>query len=221
MSMNSPTVPAPDVALKEISPATRLIYEAVEVGILEAKEYFGRLDEDVDPYLAADLVRFHAVRHIERKKSKVKGLHRESLPNNGLYVHFGIYRIRVRKSDEGDMPDPGPSRTMQAFYQQRLENWAEAAGEDELVPVNLLIVWDATRNYVLLGMNLVCPKYGSESRGSAQKHWEVEVPHPASTPRSAQPKQGSVPAAPAEDEMDDLGLTRKKRPTTGTENASG
>ncbi len=219
MTMKSTKIPAPDVVLEDTAPAMRLAHEAIEVGILAAKEYFGKLDQEIDPYLAADLVRYHAALHIDRKSSRIKGLHRQPLANNGLFVHFGSYRIRIRKSDEGEIPDPGPSRTMQAFYQQRLEHWDEVMGEDEPVPVNLLLVWDATRNYVFLSMTLVCPKNGSENRGSAEKYWELTVPHPASMPRSAQPTTEVPPARQSEDDVDDLGLTPKRPPKTGTENA--
>lgn len=217
MHMENPTYPAPDIALKETAPATRFIYKALEAAVVVAKEYFDNLDKEVDPFLAADLVRYHAVLYMDKKGSEVEGFDRKPLPNNGLCVHFGNYRIRVRKSDEGDIPDPGPSRTMQAFYQQRLEGWDQIADDDGSALVNVLIIWDATRNYVLLGMKLVCPKDGSESRRSAEKYWEIAIPHPASTLRPAQPKPNTPTASTAED----LPYIRKRPAQTGTENADG
>lgn len=223
MRMKNPNYPAPDVALKEIASVHRLAFKAIESSVVIAKTYFDKLDEEIDPdpWLAASMVRYHTARYIDQRASRIKGLYREPLANSGLYLQFKRYRIRIRKSDEGDLPDPGPSQTMQAFYQQRLHGWDSIVGDEESAPVNLLIVWDATRSYVLLGMDLVCPKHGSEDRGSAEKHWKIAIPHPAATLRPVRPEPKDVPAA--ESDVDDLPYTRKRPPQTGTgtENTSG
>jgi hypothetical protein len=219
--MKNPNYPAPDVALKETASVHRLIFKAIESSVVIAKTYFDKLDQEIDPWLAASMVRYHAGLYIDRRLPKIKGLHREPLPNSGLYLEFKRYRIRIRKSDEGEMPDPGPSQTMQAFYQQRLLGWDSVVGDDESIPVNLLVVWDATRSYVLLGMDLVCPKYGSEDKDSAEQHWKIAVPHPAATLPPVQPGPKDIPAA--ESDVDDLPYTRKRPPQTktGTENTDG
>jgi len=199
-----------------------LVYKAIESSAVIAKTYFDKLDEqEVDTWLASHIVRYHAGIYIDQRLSKIKGLHREPLANSGLYLEFKNYRIRIRKSDEGEMPDPGPSLTMQAFYQQRLHGWDSVVGDEEPAPVNLLIVWDATRSYVLLGMDLVCPKHGSEDRGSAEKHWKIAIPHPAATLRPVRSEPIDIPAA--ESDVDDLPYTRKRPPQTetGTENTDG
>jgi hypothetical protein len=216
MSMKSTDPSQADVVLEETFPAARLAHAAVEVGIQRTVRFFEKDDKPVDPYLAPALVRYYAMQHIDEKKYKVEGLTRKPLANNGLCVRYKSYEIRVLKSDEGDVPVPGPSRKRQDFYQQRFPAWAEVAGEDEPDPLALLILWDVTRKYVLRGLTLVCPKDGDITRDSVEIYWEKPIPLSVPTPRPAEPRPTEAVADFPADEVEDLPLT-PKRPRTGTD----
>jgi hypothetical protein len=180
-------------------------------------EFFETLDGNpVDPFLAPALVRYYAMQFIDEKQAEVEGLTRKPLANNGLCVRYNSREIRVLKSDDGDVPVPGPSQKRQDFYQQSFPNWDEVAGEDEPDLLNLLVIWDVTRRYVFRGLTLVCPKAGELTRDSVEIYWEKDIPLPTSTRRPAE----SRPAAESADDVDDLPLTPKK-PRTGTDNKDG
>jgi hypothetical protein len=154
--------------------------------------------------------------HIDEKEAGVEGLARKPLANNGLCLRYKSYEIRVLKSDDGDVPVPGPSQKRQDFYQQRFPNWAEAVDEHEHDPLNLLVIWDVTRQYVFRGLSLVCPKDGDITRDSVEKYWEKTIPLSASTPRPAESRPAETAADSAAADVEDLPLTPKK-PRTGTD----
>ena len=217
MSMKSTDLSQADVVLKKVFPAARLIHEAVEVGIQETVGFFEESDDKpVDPYLGPALVRYYAMQYIDEKEGRVEDLTRTPLANNGLCLRYKSYEIRVLKSDDGDVPVPGPSQKRQNFYQQRFPDWTEIAGEDESDPLALLILWDVTRNYVLRGLTLVCPKDSDITRDSVEIYWEKTIPLAASTPRSTESRPTQTTADSTLDDVEDLPLTPKKT-RTGTD----
>jgi hypothetical protein len=211
--------PDQDVVLKELSPVLPFIYRGVEEAIERTRDFFPE-GKPIDAALAPNLVRYHVKEYIDHKSSADSRLsvsstfEREPLPNNGLFLHFGPYRIRILKADEGELPLPGPSRARRRFYQQTLPLWAQVSGEDRPNLVNLVILWDVNSEYVLNDLSIACPKDVGESRGSVQCHWRAEIPHPALT-------QASDADSPTQDtdaeEADDLDLTTRETEDTGTE----
>ena len=195
------------------------IYAGVEAAIEQTRDFFPE-EKPVDAALAPNLVRYYVKEYIDSKSpansqpSISYEFNRESLPNNGLFVHFGPYRIRILKADEGDLPLPGPSRARRRFYQQTLPLWAEVSGEDKPNPVNLVVLWDVNSEYVLNDLSIACPKDVGESHGSVQCHWRAEISHPALT--QANDADSLVQDMDAGN-VDDLDLTMREPEDTGTE----
>lgn len=219
MTMKSTRVLDPQATLKDLSLLNRLVYEALDLGAQEAKGYFGEKDVEIEPHLAASIVRHEAARHIDKKISEVPGLSREPLPNCGLHVQYEAYGIKILKSDEGDVPSPGVSKTKQSYYQQTITGWAELVGEKEFGYANLIIVWDVSPSYLMMGLTLAHPKDVGDYR-SAELHWKIPVPHPADMPRPVSPIHPSEHVVGTiSDDEDDLPLTKKKK--TGTDSTDG
>src|SRR5207253_3219343 len=120
MSLN---IPDPQNVLAELSELVPVVYSALDYGALKAREFFEREDENhrMDRALGPNLVRYFTRKALERVGQDVQDeqdFELEPVPNNGLCLTFGRYRIRVLKSDAGDLPVPGHSKSRQAFYQQ-------------------------------------------------------------------------------------------------------
>jgi hypothetical protein len=75
---------------------------------------------------------------------------------------------------------------------------------------NLILIWDATSSYTLLGMTLVCPETGETSKQSVSCYWSIQIPHPATMP------QAQV-AASAVGNVEDLEEIKLKSPAVKAE----
>ncbi len=217
--MKNTSIPEPDVVLEELSPVLPFIYRGMEGAIQQTRDFFPE-GKPVDAALAPNLVRYYMKVYVDEKSPAESQLSvrnqfsRQPLPNNGLFLHFGSYQIRILKADEGEVPLPGPSRARRRFYQQTLPDWAEIAGEDRPNPVNLVIIWDVNSQYALNDLSIACPKDVEDGRGAVELHWRADIPHPASTQVSDTDSRAQDTDA---EDIDDLDLTPKEPPTTGTE----
>jgi hypothetical protein len=175
----SRAAPAPEEAvflLRELMPIWPSIVRALEAGTIASREYFDTLQRPVDPFLFPNIVRYHAAEYL-REVALAEGVDYEfeTLPNNGLKVCFGPYRLRILKADHGDLPVPGHSRSKQFFYQQRFEQqllFGEAM-------MNLVVLWDVDGRGNLTRLDLVRPVAGEETRSSVLYDLRVPIPHPA------------------------------------------
>lgn len=179
-------VPSPDEVQKDLELILPIIHTALEHGTLLAREFFEREDKDkiVDRYLAPNLVRWWAKQYLQDAGLQVTDEQVEfdlqRLPNNGLCLSFGRYRLRILKSDDGELPVPGHSVKRQNFYHQisivYIGEDGAAVQEDV---TNLVILWDIDRPYNLSGLSLVYPKSGKDTKASVHVHWQVPIKHPA------------------------------------------
>lgn len=168
-------IPLQSVAvLEDIEPIIPYIYAALERAIADSTGFFPQ-GETVDPFLFPNLVRYHVHKNLEAAPQEIDGFLIERLSNNGIFVRFGSYQIRVWKADEGQLPAAGNSDRRLEFFEQ-----------PELFPgmrvLKLAIIWDTTNKGTLRNLMLVCPKGdGNPSNEIGQAHWQIEIPHPATT----------------------------------------
>ncbi len=163
-------VPEPKAVLEDLSRLVPVIYDALESSLHYTREYFSERNQKVDPYLAPGLVRYNAKLYLRATGQSAEDyFDLGTMANNGLLLTYGRYRIRILKSDDGDLPAPGPSKAKQAFYHQLPLIFS--SGKDDDDPINLVAVWDVTSDYRLREISLVCPKAGNTSRSSVEKHW--------------------------------------------------
>ena len=160
--------------LADINPIVPSVYSALERAIADSTTFFPQ-GEAVDPFLFPNLVRYYAHKYLEGAPKEIDGFLVERLSNNGLFFTFGAYHLRVWKADEGQLPAPGNSDRRLEFFEQ-----------PELFPgmrlMKLAIIWDTTNKGSLRNLMLVCPKGdGNPSSETGQAHWQIEIPHPATT----------------------------------------
>jgi hypothetical protein len=164
-------------ALRDLVHLIPLITIALEHGAYRAREYFDIIDQNIEPYLASMLLRFHATLELKRlgqeASEEVMSIHK--IPNIGIYIHYGIYHIRVLKSDGGELPTPGSVRR-EAFYNQQPWLFPSMSEDDEKEGINLLILWDTHSRYNLNNLYLVYPKQGGRTKDSIDSFWSDKIP---------------------------------------------
>lgn len=170
----------PDRVLRSLAPIIPSFYRSLEYGTAEADAFFASRNEVHDTNLYPCLVRYYAKLVLASEGHKVKDLNFDALANNGLLVVYGDFRIRILKSDRGDLPVPGHNRSRQVFY------WQPGLFGHSLRRLNLVILWD-TSSGGLDPLTLVCPERGFETKDSVAAKWKVEIPHPAAITPLAPP----------------------------------
>lgn len=178
-------IPEPPVVLRDLSHFFPIFNSAFQQGTFKAFEYFDKMGvsyQDIDPYLASSLVRYHARDVFKNSGQKIVDvnhlLNLQNVPNIGIYLSSGQYNIKILKSKNGDVPTPGHNIRRQEYYQQIHPQTSFDFYEDiNGAKLNLLVLWDVTPPYNLSpNVILACPKDGGETRGSVIVHWKCEVP---------------------------------------------
>ena len=180
---------APEFVLNQhldfLSHAYRIYEEAVSEATYEE---FTSKDEEIEPFHHASCVRFRAKCCLS--KNKPRGLEYEMRPllNNGVEAVHNGRSIKFYKGVDGRAPACGSSQAKKAFYQQPL------FGFD--IPSKLVVIYNVTRDGLLLGLDLINPKGVVEDFAAPEVHWSIPVPHPATL------QSGTAPYAPRPDELD-------------------
>jgi hypothetical protein len=207
--MLEPHDQTPEAVRASLEPLFPVIWRVMEHATQEARDYFEGRDEDRDAWLYPNLVRYHAKLGFDAEGHKVTdieaqpGFARDDLANNGLLLTLDGFRVRILKSDRGELPVPGASLAKQAYYSQ------PSLFEDPREVLNLVVLWDAPGG-VLGDLDLVCPKSGKTTRSSVGEHWAMPIPHPATSHSDPTPVEHSPDA-------DDLPITLPGEEETGTD----
>jgi hypothetical protein len=110
----------PEFVMRDLAHLFPIVYTALDSGVFKAREYFEKQenedDRKVDKYLAPNIVRYHAVRHLRRAGQDAhedddNEMSMSPIPNNGIHVNYKKYKIKILKSNKGDLPIPGYSQS--------------------------------------------------------------------------------------------------------------
>jgi hypothetical protein len=168
-----------DKITERLKPIIPLIYEALEMGAQEARDYFEERGKDIEPYLASDLVRYGAKQFlisngIESAIEESFGM--EDIPLNGLFAKYENLNIRIFKVQDCKLPTTGHSKTRKDFYQQKIpfteDEWSDISPEH----ANLIILW-RTDSFYHIGesFELICPKNGGYRKEMLEYHWKITL----------------------------------------------
>lgn len=198
--MKAKDVPPIQQALADLSRYFSMFYDVFEAGIDHGKSYFEWAHSPYNPWLHANLVRNYVKNSLDGHDLKTD-FESETLPNSGLQLTVKPWFIRIRKSLNGEIPSPGRSSVLQAFYKQ---GQLLLPGDFSDMH-NLLLLWKANAGGDFLGLSLVYPLSLSIMK------WRVDIPHPAqsteltTTYQATFEELGDLPIEPLEDaENDDL-----------------
>ena len=180
--MQLPKVPSPEESLEKLAAIFPELYAGFEHGIYKAREYFDVEHVAPDLSVTSMLVRLHV-----KDRLLKAGLKEVTLENHSLCGLDFLYKdthVRIWKSDDHTLPDPGRSRARQEFYQYGLEF-------PDRTPYNkFVILWNINHTGGAT-LWLVCPKnFDAETRVS-EVHWFVPVPEPT---RSMTAEPARIPA---------------------------
>jgi hypothetical protein len=170
-------IPEPKEVLDDLLEFLPVVCSALDYGVFQAREFFEAEGREIDRFLAPNLMRYHAKQLLLRHGHEAEDdneMDVENVPNNGMYVTFGRYHIRILKSLRGDLPIPGQSMSRQLFYQQMALFSHVDGGTQE--NINLLLLWNVDSYYTLGELSLACPKSGKTSRESVTSHWHCKIP---------------------------------------------
>jgi hypothetical protein len=102
--------------------------------------------------------------------------HFESLTNNGLMVSYNGFRLKIFKSDNGDLPIPY-SEAKSRYYSQQLPLLEDLPVNSKIIHPNLIVLWSVNFKYDFYELRLACPKSGNKTRDSVQAYFNEPVPH--------------------------------------------
>lgn len=172
--------PDPKLVLKELAIPLYDICDAVDQSVPRAIQYFDLVAKPVNRPLFPHLVRFWTRELLAGKEYEVieeaptceaGGL--VDVSNNGLFLLWKKYRIRILKAYMSSLPLPVSERRKQ-FYHQRLDGLFDGASSDDFV--NLVVLWDIDAEFHLNDLTLVCPKDGD--KGRVDYYWQVPIGPP-------------------------------------------
>jgi len=195
MTMFEP--PDPDDVLADLAPLSPTLYRALEAGTSEARGFFDARQEPYEKFQFSGTTRYVAKRFLEKAGIDLE-FEPEDIPNNGLYLIFRGYPLRIRKRFNGGVAAPG-SRTLQAIHAQTF-GW----GDYRAIRPNLFILWEIVLPTFHLDEHLLvaCPKEtDAKYPALADCHWVVPLRNVALT--------GPVmPPTPDESDTEDLNIYR-------------
>jgi hypothetical protein len=179
------TASPPDKVVEDLKLIIPVLYEGMEAGATAARDYFGGLDAEIEPFLFATLTRYHANRRLNQLSPAVP-FARAELSNNGIFLVYNMYHLRILKMDDGQVPSAGHSQSKHSFYSQIWQPPLPYAELDEPAPhdhLNLVVLWDVSKRGNLKDLVLVCPKRSGIGRCGVSIHWSIAIGHPATTPQ--------------------------------------
>lgn len=165
--MKAKDVPPFQEALTDLSPFFSIFYDAFEAADAHVKDFLEQLKAPFDPWIHAHLVRHYVKLDLHQHDVDAQDFKPENLAMSGLHFRIGRWVLRMRKSVQGEMPSPGRSKTLDAYYRQRM-----LPGDFQIMH-NLLLLWHATSVGDFKGLSLVFPLAPQVMK------WKVEIPHPA------------------------------------------
>lgn len=182
---DSPHGDRPDGVLRYLAGPIRSIREALDEGVALADTIFGTNGLDYDPHLWAHIVRCKAHQKLHKLTKDDHWSPGQPLPNSGIEVVKGGFRVRTLKRQGENPPAPGHNRSRKEFWGQgrqkqdqyhqlRISGWSLAAAES-FEGANLILDWavDDDRS-VLLALSKPVGLWAY--RGQPKLEWRQPVP---------------------------------------------
>jgi hypothetical protein len=210
------SIPEPESALAQLNGVTNVAWIALEYGLSKTREYFEQEGTEIDPWLAANITRYHARIYLEAHQLDAD-YERVELLNCGLRVvavrEHSRFDVWIRKADDGELPVP-KSDNMLAFYYQPLLAGLFPEIAATVTPISqtisLMVLWETPPSYShITSLSLVCPAQGGDTKADIQEHWSIPVPHPVTT------TQGSHSTGDGEEPADDLNIDHDSAAAAG------
>jgi hypothetical protein len=167
MRMPPTTDETPEAIVMRLAPYAATFHECLREAIGRAREVFAPRDGTRPPFeswLFAHHVRWELKQLLHHRLPAGTPVAVEELTiMSSVVVHLDDIEIRVRKSEPGEVPPPGPSQRMQGWYAQTL---------DGSVAANVLL-WHVDEELEYLGLDVAFP-YGGTAAAPLVR-WQVPL----------------------------------------------
>lgn len=186
--------------LARLMPLLTIIYELIETGIEESRQWFHARDKPIHNVVFATHVRLKVWEEIvERTKQAGLDCSVRFTGNVGIRLSYQGATIALWKADkDGRLPACGESGQRQLFYTQAV---LPSMFSSDALPRKLALLWDV--NQGVLNVQLVAPKGFDSLWTAGLVHWATDVPHPAKA------ISATTDLASGAEELDDI-LKHKK-----------
>ena len=163
--------------IKALENVPQLLYDAFEVGAQNVQEYFK--NKKTDSFLSPNIMRFVVKSYIKDSLWKVSGLKVKDVPNNGIYLLYKNYHIRVWKHSTryNELPTTGGSYAKDNFLRQQI---SFPFSSEEKPINNLVVLWETDSQYQLKGLRLSQPRKCTILE-AIKAEWSVGLDHPVIT----------------------------------------
>lgn len=181
------------LALADLDGVLALLWEALEAGAADAHRYFEEHGETINRTLYPGIVRYRAIQILTSAGVEATEFELANIANNGIEISHGTYKLRVLKTEDGEVPRAGTSARKRNFYCQ-----GTLFGTDwDSTTTNLVLTWDYS-GAVITELTLACPLAAESKSAGVHLAWSAPVPHPAE-------RRGE--AAEEDDAPEDLPIT--------------
>lgn len=150
----------PEAVLAYLGDTIRLLETAFRAGCIRASDHFTKLRWTYDASLFAFEVRKDVLETLRSAGQDAEFADSESelsvqgLALCGLLLKTPLVHLRIRKSKDGEIPRADGK--LEDFYQRNL--FASLEEADDLLPLNLMLLWGMDRKNELRQFWLGCPK---------------------------------------------------------------
>lgn len=172
-------IPSLKTMLEELNGFTEHLQIALEDAVRETLDYFDSKKLAIDIYLLNDMIRFHT-KLVMKEKANLKLFEDynvdDKVANNGLACRYQSYFIKVFKErkDRALIPNSEPK---EAFFCQQL-SFDDSSGFNLKLSKrpNVFYMWNLDRDYLLMPLRLVCPRYGIKNKSVTQVYYDEVLP---------------------------------------------
>jgi hypothetical protein len=170
-----PLIPSLEQALEDIRPIIGRLIAAFDHATGEARATAE--EREYDGSYFSHQVRFEAKMELKGSGIEAEDCELEDTPNTGICIAHPGYSIRVLRSQDGEIPDPGDSDRRKRFLEQQSEQLNlfqedQTPGHSpEREPTHLVMLWETVGRF-FSGFWLICPD------GVGRQHFKHWLPRP-------------------------------------------
>lgn len=199
MILPTSAYPDPDEERKVFDPLANILYEGLELATAKSCEYLESDSEKINPYIHADLTRWHLKQFLLPRAASVFNVSVDYVQNNGLVLRNAGRVYRIWKYPHEQWPVAGTTQAKLNFLRQHHQVPMNFGATDGVLAIpNRTIHWLVDHRYRLSGLVLSCPRWAT--RVSSETYFSIPIPHPISQSKP-QPDAAAVNSA-----QFDLGL---------------
>jgi hypothetical protein len=198
----------PEQILELLSELTTHIRDGLEIGSVEVRDYFERQSRklgsrvEINKPMANDMMRYHALIHLNATRKFNAPYYVENVPLNGLSFRFDWCHVKAYKGFNGEPPTAHNTIANKQFYtfnevaarqaamkQPRLRGIAWRNGKtwrhiewERIAPTldraHFIYCWEADAQYSITRTQLVAPRQSGKFQQGVTTFWRKDVPHP-------------------------------------------